>query len=467
MRPGRFILMAVIAMSTLWACNPVTPDVPDDTPSAPESMSIDKDAFKVDSEGASLQFVVTSPLRPAVESDSGWVTVADGVFKDYKITYGLKVAANESESDRVATLTVTAGSFKKTLKVTQEGREETPDPDPDPGSEVNITKTLVTPGATAKAQALYDYLLQTYGSKVISGIMANVNWNHEEADKVHAATGKYPALNCYDFIHILYSGQNWIDYSKLTPVTEWADAGGIVALMWHFNVPKSKDAGLSDVTCTPSETTFRASNVFKDGSWESKWFYEQMDKVVEVILALQDKGIAAIWRPFHEAAGNATAINQANWTKAWFWWGYDGAEIQKKLWKTMFDYFYSKGIRNLIWVWTTQNYNGNASAYRQDKDWYPGDEYVDIVGRDLYGYNSAQNAQEFTEIQAAYPKKMVTLAECGRTQDAVFASIPEAWSKGAKWSWFMPWYGSSMPDTAWWKTALNSDKVLSRSDIKI
>ena len=157
--------------------------------------------------------------------------------------------------------------------------------------EPGIAKSLVTTGATTEAQALYNYLREIYGQKTLSAIMANVNWNHEEADKVYQATGKYPAINCYDFIHILYSGANWINYSNLTPVTEWVDEGGIVSLMWHFNVPQSEKSGIDKVTCTPSETTFRARNVFTEGTWENKWFYEQMDKVAAVILGLQKKGL--------------------------------------------------------------------------------------------------------------------------------------------------------------------------------
>ena len=38
----------------------------------------------------------------------------------------------------------------------------------------------------------------------------------------------------------------------------------------------------------------------------------------------------------------------------------------------MFETFKSKGINNLIWVWTTET---------NDDTWYPGDEYVDIIGQ--------------------------------------------------------------------------------------
>ena len=78
---------------------------------------------------------------------------------------------------------------------------------------------------------------------------------------------------------------------------------------------------------------------------------------------LHDANIPVIWRPLHEAAGG------------WFWWG-KNADSFKKLWIQMFDYFKAQGLNNLIWVWTSET---------GDADWYPGDAYVDIIGRDLYG----------------------------------------------------------------------------------
>lgn len=332
--------------------------------------------------------------------------------------------------------------------------------------------TLADASATQATKRLYKYLQLNYGAKTLSSVVANVSWNHTEADKIYKATGKYPAINCYDFIQIYVPDNNgWIDYSNLTPVTEWADAGGLVSLMWHFMVPKTESTTIgtdgSGCTCTPSETTFRASNVFTSGSWENKWFYQEMDKVVDVLLKLQDAGISATWRPFHEAAGNAELKSGASWGTSWFWWGYDGADTFKKLWQTMFNYFQSKGVHNLIWVWTTQNYNGDATTYKNDADWYPGDAYVDIIGRDLYGYTAAQQAQEFKEIQARYPGKMVTLAECGVSDGTETADVQTAWEAGAKWSYFMPWYGTSMPSNDWWKTVMSSKNVITRDQVNL
>ena len=331
-------------------------------------------------------------------------------------------------------------------------------------------------GTTEAAKRLYRYFRNSYGRKVISGVMAHVNWNHSLADKIKKdITGKRPAMNCYDFIHIqVPDGNGWIDYSDITPVTEWAASGGIVQLMWHFNVPKSETAVVgtdgSGVTCSPGETTFKAANALIEGTWENRYFYAQMDRVIAVVLKLQEAGIAATWRPFHEAAGNATAKQQADWTKAWFWWGYDGADTFKKLWIAMFDYFKQKGVNNLIWIWTTQNYNGNSSGYHQDTDWYPGDAYCDMIARDLYGYNATQNAQEFKEIQQTYPNKMIVLGECGwdssNKTGKPQGDIVECWNAGAKWGHFMVWYdgnagnrSSTMVSDAWWSSVMKKDNA--------
>ena len=341
-------------------------------------------------------------------------------------------------------------------------------------------------GTTEAAKRLYRYFRNNYGKKIISSVMANVAWNHSLAEKIKKnITGKWPAMNCYDFIHICVpDGNGWIDYSDITPVTEWVDKGGIVQLMWHFNVPLSEtttiEANGSGATFSPDKTTFKASNALVDGTWENRYFYAQMDRVIAVILKLQEAGIAATWRPFHEAAGNATAKQQANWTKAWFWWGYDGAETYRKLWIAMFDYFKQKGVNNLIWIWTTQNYNGNSASYNQDTDWYPGDAYCDMVARDLYGNTPAQNAQEFTEIQATYPNKMVVLGECGWDGNDKTGKpqgdIVECWNAGAKWGHFMVWCDGSagnksgtMVSDAWWTSAMkkeNTGIVVNRSLVK-
>jgi len=147
----------------------------------------------------------------------------------------------------------------------------------------------------------------------------------------------------------------------------------------------------------------------------------------------------------------------------------------------MYSYFQQKGIHNLIWVWVTQNYNGDSSQYGIDSAFYPGDNYVDIIGRDLYGDTADQCYTEYSQISTLYPNKMVTLAECGNsvtnntTIAATQANISDQWLKGCRWLYFMPWYdynycqGTSttnyMCSDSFWKDAMSRSYVIDRSQV--
>jgi mannan endo-1,4-beta-mannosidase len=92
------------------------------------------------------------------------------------------------------------------------------------------------------------------------------------------------------------------------------------------------------------------------------------------------------------------------------------------------------GLHNLIWVWTREP---------NDEDWYPGDEYVDLVGRDVYkdGDHSSQ-VLEFSDMNTRYGgKKLLTLSETGS-----FPDVDNLLKDGAAWSWYMPWYGGYTKD---------------------
>ena len=436
---------------------------------APQTISLSTETLSVELAGGSFPLTVTAPSKPKVSAKPDWVTVQDGTYnpETYKVTLTLKVEAYGLYGSREGEVTVSAGSLSKTLKITQQGREKPEMVD------VDIDTELVTQGANTEVQALYDYLLSQYGKKTISSVTADVAWNTKIAQKVFRNTGKYPAVNCYDFIHICVpEGNGWIDYNDLTPVTEWADAGGIVSLMWHFNVPLSAATEVktdgSGVAFYSGKSTFKASNALVEGTWENVWYKDQVGKVADIILRLQEKGIVAIWRPYHEAAGNYHALKWKG--TAWFWWGDEGPEVFKALWNDMFDFFYAKGIRNLIWVWTAQSFNGDPSSFDSDESWYPGDDKVDVVARDIYGSTAIMVTEEFVTLQNTYPHKMIALGECGHGEgNAAFPSLVETWNMGAKWSWFMPWGSSdgTMAGWDWMKEAMSGDFVITRDNINL
>ena len=428
-----------------------------ETPLAPTAITVNPASIPAERTGGTFSLEVKSPTRPKVASKPDWVTVQEGTYDSriYKITYTVKVNPFGEIGTREGEIVISAGSLSAKVAVSQQGREE-------PSTPATIDKNLVTSGATRQAKALYDYLLGQYGKSSISGVMADVAWNTDIAQKVFQNTGKYPAINCFDFIHIPASG-SWINYSDISPVKTWHDAGGIVSLMWHFNVPVSE--GSSQMSFYSDKNSFKASRALQEGTWENEWYMKYLEAVADVILKLQEAGIAAIWRPYHEAAGNYYALKWAG--AAWFWWGTEGPEVYKQLWNHMFDYFASKGIRNLIWVWTAQGTNQDASSYGSDEPYYPGDEKVDIVARDVYGSTAAKTAADFTDIQGTYPRKMVALGECGRSDKNEFPPLSDIWLQGGSWLWFMPWCSDhyTMVSTDWWKDALNSEYVITREGV--
>ncbi len=345
----------------------------------------------------------------------------------------------------------------------------------------NIDKSLVTPSASPEAQKLYDYLLSVYGQKILTGAIANVNWNLDEVNMIKEATGKYPAIATADYIHFYtlyddaarnpFKGGWRVNYDDITEFQQWWNEGGIVSACWHWNVPvKQADKyGQDDYVCAPEKTTFRPKNIFVEGSWEKQIADQDLELIASLLKKFQEANIPVIWRPLHEASGNFPSGGTA-----WFWWGADGAETYVKLWRYMFDYFKAQGLNNLIWVWTTQTGYGydETKGILYDEEWYPGDEYVDIVGRDEYTKNAEESAAEFEAIRATFPKKMVTLSECGSV-----SYLSAQFNEGAVWSWAMPWYDYTADNethsldnhqhanTNWWMNAMSCENVISRDQL--
>ena len=324
--------------------------------------------------------------------------------------------------------------------------------------------------ATEAAKKVFSVLKDLYGKKIVSGVVANVDWNTKEAENVYGWTGKYPAMNVYDYINLHASkdvnSAGWVDYSDITTAKNWWKEGGIVGAMWHWQVKANNG---TDYTCTPGtaagETSFDASKVYVEGTPENTLAKQQLDQLCGYLKKMQDAGIPVVWRPLHEASGN---VEQYSGGKAWFWWGAKGADVYKQLWQWMYNYMVkTKGLNNLIWVWTSQT---------KDNNWYPGDAYVDIIGRDNYGATAATLATEYETQKAAYPNKMITLSECGNSETTEMAKLSSIWDAGSRWSWFMTWYDGDYNKGAstthkhagetWWNDAVSKDYVITRDKMK-
>jgi mannan endo-1,4-beta-mannosidase len=339
--------------------------------------------------------------------------------------------------------------------------EPNPEPQPEPevpAVEIKISETAINT-SNAGVEKIYKLLYDNYGKKIVSGSMANVSVEQNEAALVKAATGKTPVMQTIDFIHLQYSwGRD--SYADISKFKEHWEKGGIISASWHMMCPVS-ESGVNDESSWKYEGPFDAAAATTSGTWQNRFLDKMLSDCANSLKLFKEAGIPVIWRPLHEASGH-----NGNYGKyGWFWWGQSGAEAYKKLWIYMFDFFKKEGLDNLIWVWTSQS-GGDTP---EDSNWYPGSEYADIIACDLYNKTEAQCIKYFETLSVLFPDKMIALGENGG-----IAEISGIFSKGGKFSYFMPWYTYNLTDLkksehanlSWWKDAAECQEVLFLEDIK-
>jgi len=306
----------------------------------------------------------------------------------------------------------------------------------------NIASGLVNPSASTQAKNLYNFLKENFGNKVISGVMADTNSGFDDSDWVYNNTGKYTALIGFDFID--YTREwSWVDKSLLVPNSQsWWNEKGIVTLSWHWRDPSHQTGEFYT-----DQTDFDITAVNNPESEDYKAMIRDIDIIAGYLKQLEEAGVPILWRPLHEAAGK------------WFWWGAKGADPCKKLWILMYERLVNHhGLNNLIWVWTSDTASDAL-------DWYPGDDYVDIVGLDIYP-GERQHGSQYISFDKAKEifggRKLLTLSECGSIPDP-----DKMFDYGDTWSWFMPWNGEFTREdkhngATFLNGILSNDKVITR-----
>lgn len=296
-----------------------------------------------------------------------------------------------------------------------------------PAEPLAVPSTLNNPNATDEAKDLMAFLAENYASATLSG---QTEFPRKEGNafplteynKIVAATSDdAPAIVAFDYMNYSASFAG-VDASGLTEsmIAEQQEKNIILSALFHWRAP-SGNTGDGDGSFYTDGTSFDFAAALADTSSDE---YAQMlvdiDTVALELLKLQNAGIPVLWRPLHEAQGG------------WFWWGAKGPDALKELWVLMHDRMTNMhGLNNLIWVYTHTEGLG--------EDWYPGDEYVDIVGFD--GYASPRNdpdavfASQFTTLMERHNgKKMVALTETGTIPNIQLMHEQRAW-----WSFFITW----------------------------
>jgi mannan endo-1,4-beta-mannosidase len=123
--------------------------------------------------------------------------------------------------------------------------------------------------------------------------------------------------------------------------------------------------------------------------------------------SLKDKNgnaIPVILRPFHEHNGS------------WLWWGkkHCSSEEYKKLYQQFVQYMGNKGVHNVLYAYSIDNFPDEADYLER----YQGDDFVDILGFDTYHRNAPESNEKFV---SELDRMLTTLKNYAQKHQKLFA----------------------------------------------
>jgi len=290
----------------------------------------------------------------------------------------------------------------------------------------------VNPDASDGAKQTLNFLYDIKGKYILSG---QQNYNSDRntfSDSAKSITGKYPAVWGCDFM-------NWGDKDLgpqiVAEAIKKSKEGYLITLMWHEGRPTDDP---------PYDFERNVKVKMPDSAWtqlvtpgtplNNKWL-AQVDVIAGYLEQLRDAGVTVLWRPYHEMNG------------VWFWWGNrKGPDGIAKLWKMMYDRFTNyHHLNNLLWVWGANGLRDIPFDEAYDyADYYPGPQYVDILGADVYHFDYEQ--KDYNSLLALANGKPIALTETGELPTPLVLSVQP------QWCWFMVW-------TSWLWTDNTRDRV--------
>ncbi len=234
---------------------------------------------------------------------------------------------------------------------------------------------LVDAEAHRRVRALYANLKEISGQSILFGhqdaLAYGIGWKEANGrSDVKDVCGAHPAVFGWDAGKLGQSAFN-IDTVFFGKMQQWIiDAykmGAVNTISWHMDNPVN---GGSSWDTTP------AVAAILPGGPKHEAYLAQLDHFAAFAHSLRAgfplrKPVPLIFRPFHEHTGS------------WFWWGKGNcsAEEYKQLWRFTVEYLRdAKGLKNLLYAYSTDV----VDSPEQYLEFYPGDEYVDILGIDNY-----------------------------------------------------------------------------------
>ena len=242
--------------------------------------------------------------------------------------------------------------------------------------------------ATKETLQLYRHLKALANKGFLFGhqddLAYGVGWKYIPGrSDIKDVTGDYPALYGWELGRIELDHPVNIDsvpFGKMKDFIRQGYArGGVITVSWHLNNPLT-----GGTAWQPAPGTIAS---ILPGGEKNALYKSWLDKVAVFLSGLKgEKGesIPVILRLFHELNGD------------WFWWGGKNStpDELKQLWHFTVSYLRDeKNLHNLLYAYNTDRF-ASEQAYLEK---YPGDEWVDVTGFDIYQGNSIKKNEDFIQ----------------------------------------------------------------------
>ncbi len=306
-------------------------------------------------------------------------------------------------------------------------------------SQVDDDATEKTKTLYANLKAIQNAPFFLFGQEFFNSFQYSSGSAHgdETYSDCFSVTGAHPAVLGSDFHY--YLDKSATERSYHTEAVKWAYQQGLaITFDWHLS-------GKGTTTYEYREATKDlVDNIvaFPDGE-DRQWFFGELDKVIAIInndLVVDDERIPFVFRPFHEMNGG------------WFWWGTQAttAANYKLLYQLTVEYVKER-TTSVLFCWspnTPTNFN-----------YYPGDEFVDVLGLDAYEINTTSFRQNMALIadHAQANNKVAVFSESGFRNDGtngdmasmywkdtiIPAIVDDPSGKAIKIAWVLTWINAS------------------------
>ena len=251
------------------------------------------------------------------------------------------------------------------------------------------------------------------------------DWENDalERSDVKDVTGKYPMLQGFDLGGIELGNPENLDGVPFGLMRKAAlkhiERGGMVTFSWH---PRNPLTG-GDAWDISSDQVVKS---VLPGGEKAGEFRLWLQRAADFIESLGE--VAVIFRPWHENLGS------------WFWWGgrLCTAQEYQELYRMTWLYFTKdRGLTNILWCYSP---NGPIlpEVYMSR---YPGDEFVDVLGTDIYAFLGNGSLEEAGVRFQTQVKEMLSALVALGNEHKKLICLSETGLE-------------SLPDPKWWTETL-------------